>query len=101
MCINGKEFRIANEGKAKKNNIGETVRYVEDVSIVDWEKDCIYVDSMTYINVNGDVIPWCDFSYETQEKIKMGNIMDEDLYGILEKGASQKVSWLTKKEDVF
>jgi MoaA/NifB/PqqE/SkfB family radical SAM enzyme len=42
-----------------------------------------YIEGMVYVNALGDVIPGCDFSFETQERIKIGSVLNntlEDIY---------------------
>lgn len=75
--------KIINEGNAQENGISNFSIEKDSVSIIDWDDSFIHVDSIVYFNVNGDVIPGCDYSYETQENIKLGNILERDLSDIL------------------
>jgi MoaA/NifB/PqqE/SkfB family radical SAM enzyme len=43
----------------------------------------LYVEGELYINALGDVIPNCNLSYESQEKVKLGNVLQRSLQDIL------------------
>lgn len=75
--------RILDEGYANENGIGNqmTREYHLNIEIYD---DVISIDEL-YINAKGDVIAGCDYSYDTQDRIKLGNIMNEPLLKILKR----------------
>lgn len=81
--VNFNKTRIINEGNARENGIGST-SIKEEKLYIECYNDEIMIEEL-YINAKGDVIPGCDFSYETQEKIKLGNIMEEPLLKILKR----------------
>lgn len=69
---------IINDGMARENGIGGreiSPPYLE----FDFCDDNLYITSPLYFNAKGDVIPGCNYSYESQEKYKMGNILEEPL----------------------
>lgn len=59
---------LINEGNAKKNKIGNNFKKLSYEFYLDEDQ----VD-MVYLNVNGDVLPDCDFSYTSQSKFKNKN----------------------------
>jgi MoaA/NifB/PqqE/SkfB family radical SAM enzyme len=74
---------ILDEGYANENGIGTRKSRIETLDI-EFDDDTIIVDQL-YINAKGDVVAGCDYSYETQEKIKLGNIIEESLLDILKR----------------
>ena len=40
-------------------------------------------DGTLYVNVHGDVLTCCDLSYESQKEVKIGNVNEASLEGIL------------------
>jgi len=90
---------IVDEGLAHENGIGR--RNFRPTIEIDFHGDETFDIGMLYINALGDVIPGCDFSYKTQETIKIGNILEETLEAIIlryivehgeeDKGVSRKV----------
>ena len=77
--------RIINEGNAKENWIGtdeiESPVFIEGSS----NEEYFEVQDVVYVNVHGDVILNCDFSYESQEKHKIGNVLEDSLIDILKR----------------
>lgn len=72
---------IINEGYAYENGIGTRELREEELSL-EFYDDEIIVEQL-YINAKGDVLVECDYSYESQEEMKIGNIMEESLLNIL------------------
>ena len=72
---------ILDEGLAAENGIGGRVEkpHLEIDTYNDGDIDI----GLLYVNAHGDIIPGCNFSYETQERIKIGNILDESLEDII------------------
>lgn len=75
---------IISEGRAIEYGIGN--RTIEpdrmEFELDDEEEHINNVESI-YINALGDIIPGCDFSFETQEEIKLGNVLSNTIEEIL------------------
>jgi MoaA/NifB/PqqE/SkfB family radical SAM enzyme len=59
-------------------------------------------DGVIYINALGDLIPSCNLSYMTQEKVKWGNVHDMPIAEILRRkldGGSNCHSFVTEEEE--
>jgi hypothetical protein len=78
--------KIIGEGRALETCVAEAEppSYEFDVNIDD-NGDIKVNDGVLYINALGDVIPDCDYSYESQKNFKIGNILDERLADILKR----------------
>ena len=76
---------IINEGNAHHNGIGTRDIEREEICVDkdDFSVDNILIDGILYINVHGDVIIGCDYSYENQQKYKIGNVLERPLFDIL------------------
>ena len=77
------------EGNAYDNGIGvrsPDINHPVVTNDQDYTED--RVEGVVYVNVNGDVIPSCDMSYESQELDKMGNVHEKPLLDILTQYAS-------------
>ena len=74
-----------NEGFAIDNGIGTRSPSINHPVILPEGEG---IDGVVYVNVNGDVIPSCDMSYESQELDKMGNVHEKPLSDIIEQYAS-------------
>lgn len=86
-----KENDILKEGLAYENGIGEKNPTCKtEITEYSFQNDvlCIYDD--IYINAKGDVILGCDVSYENQEELKIGNILEESLESIILKNIKPK-----------
>lgn len=81
----GREKDIINEGSAYFNGIGTRNVDMKEISVDEDEfsTDSISVQGQLYINVYGDVIIGCDYSYENQEDYKIGNVLEKPLFDIL------------------
>lgn len=73
---------LINEGRAYDNGIGTFSKDNDSIDIM-FEGDDIVIDYNLYINVHGDVVPGCDFSYESQKELSWGNILEDSLGDIL------------------
>ena len=51
--------------------------------IIHEETDEIRAKCLIYVNAKGDILTGCDYSYENQESISHGNILEESLYNII------------------
>lgn len=70
-----------NEGRAVElNELNGTIDTARNLEPDTFEIDEYGIsDGTIYINVNGDIIPGCDFSYESQEKLKLGNVSERGI----------------------
>lgn len=79
--------RIINEGLALSNSIGthdlrkESICFEANMP----NTNDILIENNIYVNVFGDVIVGCDYSYESQQKYKIGNVLEQPLAEILYK----------------
>ena len=64
-------------GRANENGIGGRNLDCEDFVINQIDKVCYIEESQFYVNVNGDYLPGCDYSYEDQESFIIGNVRDD------------------------
>ena len=71
-----------NQGNATKNLNAYKDATIDKIDIEIYDKD-VRILNMLYINALGDVMTGCDFSYIAQEDIKLGNVLDNDIYTIL------------------
>lgn len=77
------EYRLLSEGEAKENYGGNSV----PLSHYDFDDDSIN-DGMFYLNCNGNIVPCCDLSYESQEmeELILCNVNDDfNLIALAEK----------------
>lgn len=76
-----RDAQLINEGRARENNLAfnDNATYTE-VELSDGE---VRAENTIFINVHGDVLNGCDWSFESQKKMKWGNIMEEPLLDIL------------------
>lgn len=74
-------YPLINEGQARENGLGKRNISVGDF-YVEEDDGSLNVDEL-YVSANGDIVPDCDFSYETIEESGMGNILRDSLYDIL------------------
>lgn len=76
---------VINEGLAALNGIG--ARSIEKpqirINTNSFSKHNIDVDNTVYINVFGDVSLECDYSHDSKEKYKLGNVLERPLFDIL------------------
>lgn len=96
-------FALINEGRTKRmtnlpiKSFGEMTfsrincrRNIRSGSLIrsSWKDNGIehihFDDESVYINVHGDVILGCDFSYKSQDKLKIGNVHSDNLVELLE-----------------
>lgn len=63
---------LISEGAAHENGIGSRELTIDD----EFEIEDSSFLSMTYINVNGDIVNNCDMSYETQEEHILGSVFN-------------------------
>lgn len=74
---------ILSEGRAEQNGLGRysnpPVKEIYDYSVDGFVTN---IGDRIFINANGDVVLDADLSYENQQKRKIGNICDEELYDI-------------------
>lgn len=78
---------LINEGRAKTINANQILKREPIVSelVIEYERDCKpgneaginITDGELYLNAIGDVVVGCDWSYESQKKYRIGNVMDE------------------------
>lgn len=78
---------LINEGRAKTINANQILKREPMVSelTIEYERNCaqrseagIYItDGELYLNAIGDVVVGCNWSYESQKKYRIGNVMDE------------------------
>lgn len=78
---------LINEGRAKTINANQILKREPIVSelVIEYERDCKprneaginITDGELYLNAIGDVVVGCDWSYESQRKYRIGNVMDE------------------------
>jgi MoaA/NifB/PqqE/SkfB family radical SAM enzyme len=87
-----------NEGNAFWNGIGMRDAVLNNPILTrDEMTDAVEcIEGTIYVNAKGDVIPACDFSYESQELEKIGNVHDKTIQEILE----AHVATLEKVEEV-
>jgi len=70
------------EGRTKTNQMGDPTRIVTPDTLLWREEPEGYLDvfdGTLYIDVHGNVIPGCDFSYQRAKKFHMGNILQTPL----------------------
>ena len=73
-----------NQGNASDNC--EALRNPDDEGMIiheDEETGEIRAECLIYVNTKGDILTGCDYSYENQESISHGNILEESLYNII------------------
>jgi hypothetical protein len=72
------------EGFAYDNGIGVRSPDINN-PVVCQDQDGVdeRIEGVVYVNVNGDVIPSCDMSYESQENDKLGNVHEKTLLDII------------------
>ena len=78
---------LINEGRAKTINANQILKREPMVSklTIEYERNCAQrseagidiTDGELYLNAIGDVVVGCDWSYESQKKYRIGNVMDE------------------------
>ena len=78
---------LINEGRAKTINANQILKREPMVSelTIEYKRDCEpgnktgidITDGELYLNAIGDVVVGCDWSYESQKKYRIGNVMDE------------------------
>lgn len=78
---------LINEGRAKTINANQILKREPSVSklTIEYERNCAQrsetgidiTDGELYLNAIGDVVVGCDWSYESQRKYRIGNVMDE------------------------
>jgi len=78
-----KRASLIREGRAKRNGLGEREPKYYGMSDFDLDGDEYRYDGLIYINALGDVLLDCDFSYVTQKKMKIGNVLEDTLLNIL------------------
>jgi MoaA/NifB/PqqE/SkfB family radical SAM enzyme len=61
---------LIDQGRAKDYGLGARKNLVENLEIV-----CDNIEGEFYLNVNGDVIEGCDWSYKSQSRHKKGNVL--------------------------
>lgn len=71
------QYGLLNMGRAKK--IGNQQVRQAEVEI----EDNTVTEGDIYINVHGDIIPGCDYSYVEQNNVKIGNVLNGDMHDIL------------------
>ena len=79
---------LINEGRAKTINANQILKREPIVSelVIEYEKYCKQgnetginiTDGELYLNAIGDVVVGCDWSYESQKKYRIGNVMDQN-----------------------
>lgn len=81
--------RLVRDGRAKhipddgKYAFGKVENRVEDIECED-HGACVEIsDAVLYINVYGDVMFGCDYSYQRQKREKIGNVLDRPLNRIV------------------
>lgn len=70
------------EGFAVDNGVGVRDPQI-DHPVVTKDDSYTGVEGTVYVNVNGDVIPSCDMSYESQELEKIGNVHKANIFDII------------------
>lgn len=79
---------LINEGRAKTINANQILKREPIVSelVIEYERNCKpgneaginITDGELYLNAIGDVVVGCDWSYESQKKYRIGNVMDQN-----------------------
>lgn len=79
---------LINEGRAKTINANQILKREPMVSelTIEYKRDCEtgnetgidITDGELYLNAIGDVVVGCDWSYESQKKYRIGNVMDQN-----------------------
>ena len=84
LLQNMSDEAIFDEGRAHENGLGaRSPREADPCRVESGFNGHLEVSGDLYINVFGDVVPSCDWSYERQAEGKTGNVMEKGLYGIL------------------
>lgn len=79
---------VISEGRGKQLNEWNgniNARKIDNITPLQIEDN--YIPEMLYLNVKGDILTNCDISYRRQDKIKVGNIYNQNL---IEMEAQQK-----------
>lgn len=82
--------RLIMEGNAYDNGLGQPPQIKQNNFYVEVDEENIVVDSLVYINVFGDVIPDCDYSYENQKDHVLGNVLQEPLIDIIKRNSRKE-----------
>jgi len=84
-----------NQGLALENGIGLRDERLDPIILtVDEDGSVSQNDGTVYVNVNGDVVPSCDLSYDNQDLEKVGNVYEKPLSEILKQFIHVKPEWL-------
>ena len=67
-----KSRQLIPEGRAKENNLAWHRETLEP-EVFEFEDGNI-IEGAVYLNVKGEIIPGCDFSYKRQSSLKLGNV---------------------------
>jgi hypothetical protein len=95
-----KDRYIFEEGRAYEEGIGTRDAPADPCRVESGLDGHLEVSGDLYINVFGDVVPSCNWSYGRQAEEKTGNIMEKGLYGILKPmdvNPGSLIDTLTKK----
>lgn len=82
-----KQEHLIDMGRAKSNHIGNPTRnaFIKASYQIERYDDTLQIgDGEVYVNVNGDIVTGCDYSYAQQEKHTVGNILTGDFEAIAE-----------------
>jgi hypothetical protein len=84
-----------NQGLALENGIGLRNERLDPIILTVEEDGSVSQNEGTvYVNVNGDVVPSCDLSYDNQDLEKVGSVYEKPLSEILKQFIHNKSEWL-------
>lgn len=78
------------EGNAYDNGLGQPPRVKQNNFYVEVDEENFVVDNLVYINVFGDVLPDCDYSYKNQKDHVLGNVLQEPLIDIIKRNSRKE-----------
>lgn len=81
---------ILNRGRAFENGIGTRDIKESEPVIEIAGSTCFIYEANIYVNVNGDIINGCDFSYEEQDNLVICNASDDIAQSIINKSKEEK-----------
>jgi organic radical activating enzyme len=78
-----KDEAIFYEGRAVEEGLGTREAKLDRCRVESNEMGDLVINGELYINVLGDVVPNCDWSYERQSEDKIGNVLKKSLFSIM------------------
>ena len=73
----GRITRILSEGNARIHGMGWDKPIDGMIEDIDYEDDVYYLTASIYVNVDGNIISGCDYSYKNQNKHIVSNVYKE------------------------